>query len=612
MPFHLQTTESVSAGIRRIAHEQLTGVVQALTEGSGHRDNDIHYARKAMKRMRGLLRLVRWQLSSDEYQRENASCRDAARQLAGLRDATVLVATLDSLATDPDEDARRLGLLVRHALEDRRRAAWDDRAAGREQAVGEVLAHVMATDARVDVWPLKRNGWKMVNDGLSRVYRRGRSEFDACRWQPSTERLHQWRKRVKYLYYQIHILQPMWPVMMNAWEEELDRLGDLLGDDHDLAVLRQRLQKDDISIDVRPLLVQIGRRRHLLQGQALILGMRIYGERPRDWSRRWHTAWHAWQEDRLVIGPDGTASPSDGSDRIAAESAGAVEPVPERIADTYCRTGEGPLWHSGESRLYWVDIPAGKLYRFDPGHGTHEQVFSLDRAIGGFTVQTDGSLLLFLSGGAIAVWRHNESLEYIVDGIDVERTSRFNDVIADPTGRVYCGTLASPDGGGRLYRLDTDGSLTELLDDVGCSNGMGFSPDRRLLYYIDSETKKIARFDWDEATGELGNRQVFVDTSDEDGVPDGMTVDAEGFVWCARWGGSCLVRYRPDGVEQQRIRFPACKVSSAGFGGTDLDELYVTTAGGDDRAAEGDGAGALFRLRPGVRGLAEFRSRVCL
>ncbi len=606
MSFNLESTESVAAGVRRIAHEQFTGVSRALTEGSGNRDDDIHSARKAMKRMRGLLRLIRGQLSTDEYRSENGACRDAARKLAGLRDATVLVATLDSLATTADDGAHPICVSVRQMLEERRRAAYDDGAAARDGAVAEVLEHVLEADARVDSWPLKHAGWKMVNDGLLRMYRRGRSEFDACSWQPSTERLHQWRKRVKYLYYQMQILQPMWPGMMAAWQEELDRLGDLLGDDHDLAVLAQKLREENPCTDVGPLLIQISHRRYSLQRQALILGMRLFGERPRDWSRRWHAAWRAWQEE--CIAPDlagiGIA--------LAPEPATPPGATPERMADTHCKTGEGPLWHSDESCLYWVDIPAGILYRLNPVTSTHEQVFTAEVAIGGFTIQADGSLLLFLSGGAIAVWRQNEHLEYIIEGITVERESRFNDVIADPMGRVYCGTMAGPTGGGRLFRLDTDGSLTELLDGVGCSNGMGFSPDRRHLYYIDSSTRKIDRFDWDKATGDLRNRQVFVDTTDEEGVPDGMTVDAEGFVWCARWDGSCLVRYRPDGIEQQRIEFPARKVSSVTFGGADLDVLYVTTAGGDDRLTEGDGAGALFSLRPGVRGLPEFRSRVCL
>ncbi|MDA0337057.1 MAG: CHAD domain-containing protein, partial [bacterium] len=194
MPFSLESTESVAAGVRRIAHEQFTGVAGALTEGSGDRDDDIHSARKAMKRMRGLLRLIRGQLSTDEYRSENSACRDAARQLAGLRDATVLVATLDSLAITPDDGADAARASVRHMLEERRRAAYDDGVAERDRAVAEVVEHVRAADARVDSWPLKHAGWKMVKDGLLGIYSRGRSEFDACSWQPTTEHLHQWRK----------------------------------------------------------------------------------------------------------------------------------------------------------------------------------------------------------------------------------------------------------------------------------------------------------------------------------------------------------------------------------------------------------------------------------
>jgi hypothetical protein len=200
------------------------------------------------------------------------------------------------------------------------------------------------------------------------------------------------------------------------------------------------------------LLTQIGRRRQELQQEAIILGRRIYGERPRGLSRRLHTCWRAWQEEGILA----TAGPVRPS-----PAALPVKDSPELVADTRCRTGEGPLWHGGESRLYWVDIPAGKLYRYDPQDGSYEQVFEAEGAIGGFTVQADDSLLLFLAAGGIAVWRQGEGLQYLVEGIDVDRESRFNDVIADPTGRVYCGTMASADAGGRLYRLDTDGSLTE-------------------------------------------------------------------------------------------------------------------------------------------------------
>ena len=147
------------------------------------------------------------------------------------------------------------------------------------------------------------------------------------------------------------------------------------------------------------------------------------------------------------------------------------------------------------------------------------------------------------------------------------------------------------------------GAITRVLTDVGISNGMGHTPDRKGLYYTDTENMTIDIFDYDEDTGDISNRRVFVDTADEEGKPDGMTVDAEGYVWSARWDGSALIRYAPTGVEDRRIHFPIAKVSSATFGGEGYSDIYVTTAGGNDKAAEGEQAGALFRVTPGVRGV---------
>ena len=284
---------------------------------------------------------------------------------------------------------------------------------------------------------------------------------------------------------------------------------------------------------------------------------------------------------------------------------------PELIADYACRTGEGPLWHPDGGRLYWVDLQRGHLYRYDPVTGAHEQVYdNPDEVIGGFTIQVDGSLLCFMSRGAIKVWRACE-LTTIIDEVPAERESRFNDVIADPEGRVFCGTMPTQSQLGRLYRLDTDGTLVQVLDGIGVSNGLGFTLDRKRMYYTDSPKHEIYLFDYDQATGNIANQRVFVRTQGE-GAPDGMTVDAEGYVWSARWDGGCLVRYAPDGSEERRIAFPAKKVSSVTFGGPDYADMYVTTAGGDNKAEEGAGAGALFRLRLGIQGVPEFRSRVGL
>ena len=284
--------------------------------------------------------------------------------------------------------------------------------------------------------------------------------------------------------------------------------------------------------------------------------------------------------------------------------------APEMIADYACKTGEGPLWHPLEKRLYWVDIPNGRLFRYDPASGEHEMCYEGD-PIGGFTIQKDGKLLLFMAEGAVRLWNDGE-LTTLIASLPHERDSRFNDVMADPEGRVFCGTMPSPDHLGRLYRLDTDGSITEVLDEIGCSNGMGFSLDLKSMYYTDSRAKQIYLFDYDQATGEIANQRIFADSSDEEGVPDGMTVDALGYVWSAGWDRGCLTRISFDGIEERRVSFPARKVSCVTFGGEDYTDMYVTTAGGDQKEKDGEGGGALYRINLGIRGIEEHYSRVGL
>jgi D-xylonolactonase len=263
-----------------------------------------------------------------------------------------------------------------------------------------------------------------------------------------------------------------------------------------------------------------------------------------------------------------------------------------------------------------VDIPRGRLFRFNPATGHHEQVYEGEQ-IGGFTLQADGTLLLFMARGKVAIWRDGD-LATVIPEIERERNSRFNDVEADPAGRVLCGSMSirEPDRTirqyGRLYRLDPDGSLSTLIERTITSNGMGFSPDRRTLYHSDSGAQTIVAFDYDAANGTIGNRRLLVETGSGEGRPDGMTVDAEGNIWSARWDGGCVVHLSPDGRELGRVELPARNISSVAFGGSSYDELYITTAGGDDRAANGPGAGALFRVRPGVRGKPVFRSRIGL
>jgi len=282
--------------------------------------------------------------------------------------------------------------------------------------------------------------------------------------------------------------------------------------------------------------------------------------------------------------------------------------APELIANYHCQTGENPLWHPMERRLYWTDIPGGRMFRYDPARDTHEQVYQ-GRPVGGFTIQQDGSLLLFMDRGTIAR-RREGVITPVIDEIPREREFRFNDVIADPRGRVFCGIVDDNGQKGRLYRLDPDGSLSIVVENIGCSNGMAFTADQKRFYYTDSLAYEIYEFDYDVETGAIGNQRVFARFSEKDGMPDGATLDAQGRLWSALWDGSAVVCLREDASIAERIELPTGKVSSVTFGGDDLKDLYITTAGGDP-GAEGDSvAGALFRVRMDVAGVPEFFSRI--
>ena len=287
----------------------------------------------------------------------------------------------------------------------------------------------------------------------------------------------------------------------------------------------------------------------------------------------------------------------------------AASSRPEVAVEGSCVIGENPLWHPLEKRLYWVDIPKGTIFRLDPATGVHETFFQAGQ-IGGFTMQADGSLLLFMEKGAVRLLR--DGLLYTIVECLPGENSRFNDVIADPEGRVFCGTMPSGERPGSLYRLDADGTLTRVLTGIAGSNGMGFTPDGKGMYYVDSRSRTIHLLDYDRSSGALTRQRTFLKIPASLGMPDGMTVDAKGFVWVAIWGGSCLVRFSREAREERRIYFTAHQVSSVTFGGSDCRDLYVTTAGGDDKAANGPGAGSLFRLRTGARGLPEFFSRIAL
>lgn len=290
-----------------------------------------------------------------------------------------------------------------------------------------------------------------------------------------------------------------------------------------------------------------------------------------------------------------------------------IDALPEVVIDLPCDTGEGPLWDERTQTLTWNDIPAGTLYRYDPADGSNTVIYQHTAAIGGHVLQEDGSLVLFSADGEIILLRSGVA-EAIVPTIPEVVGSRFNDVIAEPTGSVYCGTMPLAGGSAHLYRLHTDGSLELVWDDLGLGNGMGFSPDLTTFYHSDSNRRTVLRADFNQETGVVSNRSVLFALESDVAVPDGMTVDASGDIWLAVWDGACLLHYSAEGEPLGRIPFPVKKVSSIVFGGPELGTAYVTTAGGLNRSGEdGPLAGSLFSVRiSGVGGKAEFRSRILL
>ena len=267
---------------------------------------------------------------------------------------------------------------------------------------------------------------------------------------------------------------------------------------------------------------------------------------------------------------------------------------------------EGVLWHPDHEKLYWVDIMGGVLYSHHPASGESELVHQGSQ-IGGFTIQDDGSLLLFREKGGIELLTE-DGIVVLFEELDDETETRFNDVSADPRGRVFCGTMPTPDRKGRLYRLDPDGSIRIVVEDVGCSNGMGWTADEKTMFHTDSGDATIYAWDYDAETGEISNRRIFFKREGEGG-PDGMVVDAEDGVWTALWGGRSVLHLSATGEILEEIPIPAVKITCPAFGGEDLADLYVVAAGGNDED-KGEGAGELTKVKVEAKGKPEYRSKI--
>ena len=282
--YRLKVDEPLPDGIARVARGRIDNALDELRGKTGSTPEEaVHEARKDMKKLRALLRLARGELGESTFGRENACYRDAAGELAGTRDTDVMLETLDGLEL-PDG----LGSELRTAIQAGRAPADGD---GRAAAAGRAAAMLTEARMRVDDWPLQRESFDAVCEGLERTYRRGRRNLREARAEPSVEALHEWRKRVKELWYHHTLLRELWPPVMAATGDEAHALADRLGDDHDLAVLAEWVGE---NTDAGPeLLEEVERRREALQAGAFELGARLYAEKPSAYVRRLRRLWDA-------------------------------------------------------------------------------------------------------------------------------------------------------------------------------------------------------------------------------------------------------------------------------------------------------------------------------
>jgi len=276
--------------------------------------------------------------------------------------------------------------------------------------------------------------------------------------------------------------------------------------------------------------------------------------------------------------------------------------------------GEGPVWDVESQTLYWIDIQGGKFWNYDPVTGENKLLHE-GYNVAGATRNKQGGLAVGTWEG-VQLWNSDDNYTWLHRGEVDGRPIKLNDITVGPDGSLYGGTghLDSC----AVFRFKPDGSAEIIDDGLVLCNGMGFSPDLKTFYSTDSPVHKIYKWDHNPTTGAITNKRVFASTPPDWGIPDGMTVDGEGYVWSAIWYGGAVVRFDPDGKEERRVELPAAQTSSAMFGGKDLNELYVTTAAfgtGDPTPTgmEPPGfkmdtyrGGDLYRVKLDIQGKPEF------
>ena len=298
------------------------------------------------------------------------------------------------------------------------------------------------------------------------------------------------------------------------------------------------------------------------------------------------------------------------------------------LADYNDLCGENPLWDSTRQLLYWTDLTGRRFYSYDWKNRQSRiinQQFEICGAAFNEPAPGDDACWVVVNSGGIWLWNGSGSPQLLVSEVEGQRCN-MNDCVADPVGRLFAGSwFYDPNRQdyplGHLIRVDQDGSARIVDEGIHLSNGLGFSPDQGTLYFADSVARVIFAYQYDAKTGNIRNRREFVRVPRSSGLPDGLTVDAEGYVWCAHWFGGHIVRYDPDGAIERTVPVPAKQTSSLAFGGPDLTDIFITSAALSDSLPlaplgytreSGYIGGRLFHVNLGIRGREEYRARIAV
>lgn len=280
---------------------------------------------------------------------------------------------------------------------------------------------------------------------------------------------------------------------------------------------------------------------------------------------------------------------------------------PEHVVACQNIVGEGPVWNAKEQAIYWVDIDGKKIQRYYTETGNYE-VFDMPIKICLMAFRSKGGMILGTEDGFYFWDPSTKKLDFIFHPEKGKIEARFNDGKVDRKGRLWAGTMTHQGASSSLYRMDANLSVRQMESGITISNGVGWSPNNKIMYFVDSIRYVIYAYDFDFEKGSLSNRRAFVQLTESFGIPDGLTVDSEGFVWVAIYGGWKVMRYNPSGKVAAEITFPVSKPSSCIFGGKNYDELYVTTISegltAEDKLKQ-PMAGDLFIIKTDVKGLPE-------